>query len=247
MKKFLPVFLLMFFAIGASAQQLDLRRNLFKLNLSSLIFRNASVQYEHVLTPVTSFAIGTSYMPKTGLPFASSLKEQWGDNPDAMRAIETTQLSSFTITPEYRFYVSGKAPSGFYIAPFVRYQTMELEQVYQFTASSGKVHNPLISGNINNIGGGVLLGAQWLLGKTVSLDWWIAGPSVGSTNGLLTGTDDMSDLSASDRSDLKSDIESTQIPLTNVEATIGSNQIDVKLTGGYVGLRALGLTLGLRF
>lgn len=233
---------------AASAQEtVSLKNNIVKINLSSLAFSNISLQYERVLTPKTSFALGTSYMPKTGLPFANSLKEQWGDNPDARRAIETTQLSSFTITPEYRFYLSGKAPSGFYVAPFARYQKMNLEQVYQFTASSGKVHSPLISGDINNIGGGVLFGAQWLLGKSVSLDWWIAGPVVGSTNGTLSGTDDMSDLSAADRSKLKSDIESTKIPLTDVEAVIGSNTIDVNLTGGYLGLRTMGITLGLRF
>jgi hypothetical protein len=224
-----------------------LGKNIFNVNLSSLLFKNGSVQFERVLSPNTSFAIGVSYMPKTGLPFADALKEQYGTNADAKRAIETTELSSFTITPEFRFYLSGKAPQGFYIAPFLLYQKMNFQQVYQFTASSGREHFPLIGGDINNFGGGVLLGSQWALGNHFTFDWWIAGPSVGTTSGLLSGTDDMSDMNATDRANLESDIEDTKLPLLKIDATVGNNKVDAKLSGGYVGLRAMGITFGYRF
>lgn len=251
MKKITGLVLLcsLFTGFSATAQnQVISKNNIVKINLTSAaLFQNASLQFERVLTPKSSFALGVSLMPKTDLPFAEDLKEQYGDNPDVKRAIETTKLSNFTITPEYRFYMSGKAPAGFYVAPFARYQRMSFEQVYQFTASSGKVHNPLIGGNINNIGAGLLFGAQWLIGKNFTFDWWIAGPVVGKSNGLLQGTDDMSDLSAADRADLKGDIESTKLPLMNIEATVGQNNIDVKLDGGYAGLRAFGFNFGIRF
>ena len=47
--------------------------------------------------------------------------------------------------------------------------------------------------------------------------------------------------------ELKSDIESTDIPLTKIEATIGTNQVDVNLSGPYVGIRAFGFALGIKF
>jgi hypothetical protein len=224
-----------------------LGKTIIKVNLTSLVFKNASLQIERVTSPKTSFALGVSYMPETGLPFASSLSEQFGDNADAQRAIETTRLRSFTITPEYRFYLSGHAPTGFYIAPFARYQNLYFQQEYSFTASSGKVHNPVIGGTINNIGGGILLGTQFKLGSKVTLDWWIAGPIYGTSSGNLSGTDDMSDLSAEDRANLEGDIEGVDIPLTKIDATVGNNRIDVKLDGPYAGLRAFGLALGIRF
>lgn len=222
--------------------------NIVKVNLSSLAFKNASFQYERIMNRKMSLALGVSFMPKSGLPFASSLQDQFGDNADAKRAIETTQLSNFAITPEVRFYVgSAGAPKGFYIAPFMRYQHMNFEQVYEFTASNGNVHKPLVSGSINNIGGGVLFGAQWNLGKSVTLDWWIAGPTIGTTKGDLSGTDDMSDMDAADRADLEKDIESVELPLTKIDATVGNNRVDVKLSGPYVGIRAFGLALGFKF
>lgn len=223
------------------------KKNIVKINLTSLAFKNGSFQFEHVTGPKTSVALGTSFQPKTGLPFASTLSDRFGSNPDAQRAIETTKLSNFTITPEFRFYLGKTATQGFYIAPFTRYQHLNFEQVYSFTASNGKMHYPLIGGAINNIGGGVLFGAQWSLGGNLTFDWWIAGPVYGSTSGLLSGTDDMSDLSSADRAKLKTDIESVNIPLTKLDATVGDNKVDVKLSGPYVGVRAFGFNLGLRF
>lgn len=221
--------------------------NIVKVNLTSLAFKNGSFQYERILSRKTSVALGASFLPKTGLPFASTLSDQFGDNADAQRAIETTRLSNFTITPEFRFYLGKGYGKGFYIAPFARYQQMDFEQEYSFTASSGKVHNPLIGGKIKNFGGGLLFGAQWMLSNKISFDWWIAGPLYGSSNGDLWGTDDMSDLTPADRADLENDIESVDIPLTKLDATIGQNRIDVKLSGPYAGIRAFGFALGFRF
>lgn len=236
------------FAQEKIAEQVSpLGKTIVKVNLTSLLFKNGSFQVERVISPKSSFALGVSFLPKTGLPFASTLSEEFGDNADAQRAIETTRLSNFAITPEYRFYLSGKAPKGFYIAPFARYQHMNFQQQYSFTASNGKVYNPIISGNINNIGGGILLGAQWNLSKKLTFDWWIAGPIYGSSSGDLSGTSDMSDLSAQGRADLENDIESVDIPLTKLDATVGNNRIDVKLSGAYAGVRAFGFALGFRF
>jgi hypothetical protein len=67
-------------------------------------------------------------------------------------------------------------------------------------------------------------------------------------NGNFHGTDpDMDELSPADRADLKSDIEGVDIPLWDVEATIGDNIIDAKLKGAFYGARVLGISLGFRF
>jgi hypothetical protein len=231
----------------AKAVSSDQKKNIFKVNLTSLIFKNLSFQYERIVARKTSVALGVSVMPKSGLPFASSIKEQWGGNADAARAIDETQLSNFSITPEVRFYLGKKqAPTGFYIAPFVRYNQLKFDQVYRFTPSDNTQHTANIKGTLNNIGGGVLLGSQWNLGKSMTLDWWIAGPIYGSSNGNLSGTDPKG-IPVQDRAKVKSDIESTDLPGTKIEATVGANQIDVKLSGPYVGLRAFGIALGIKF
>jgi len=226
-------------------------KNIFKTNLASVALDHYSFQYERVVSKKQSFGMGFGFSPKVDLPFKKTLSDQFGNNEDAARAIETTQFSKITVTPEYRFYVGKKqAPEGFYIATFVRYLHMTISQDYTFTPSTGTLHTAHMDGKIDGIGGGVMIGSQWLLGKKkrVSIDWWIVGPFFGAMDGSFHGVDPkMNELSPSDRADLKSDIEGADIPLWTVDATIGALTIDAKLKGAFYGARAMGICLGFRF
>jgi hypothetical protein len=226
----------------------NFRKNTVKINVSSLLLKNASLQYERVLKGNTALALGVSIIPKTGLPFANWLKNELSNNPDVNRAIDNTKLSNFSITPEIRFYMGRKGDaSGFYIAPFARYNHFNFEQLYDFTASTNRVYRPFITGSINTLSGGLLIGTKWNIGKSLSLDWWILGPSFGSINGLLVGNANFSDMSAADRQQLERDIEDVDLPLIKTDATVSANRIDVRLSGSSVGLRAFGLALGIPF
>lgn len=223
------------------------KKNILKMNLSSLVFKNFSFQYERVIAPKMSVGLGISVMPKTGLPFASTLKDQYGNNSDAARAIDETRLSNFAITPEIRFYLGKKmAPTGFYVAPYMRYNKLNFDQVYTFTPSDNKLHTANITGDFTNIGGGLMFGAQWNLSKSLTLDWWIAGAAVGSAKATLSGTDPQG-IPAQDRADIERDLEDFDFPGYTVESTVGANQINVNMKGTYYGVRAFGLALGIKF
>lgn len=76
----------------------------------------------------------------------------------------------FGITPEYRFYLTKRsdAPDGAYLAPFVRYQNLTFSDV---TDASSKF-------TLSTVGGGLLIGRQWLVGRSdnVAIDLF-GGPS----------------------------------------------------------------------
>ena len=223
-------------------------KNVIKLNLPSIALKHYMLQYERVINNRQSIAIGIGFSPSVDLPFKNTLMDQFSDNEDAKNAIESTRFKKITITPEYRFYLGKKgAPAGFYLAPFVRYTNMTIDQDYRFTPSSGIEHTAHLTGKFNGVGGGLMIGAQWLLGKNVTLDWWIAGPFFGTMKADFHGVDDMSDMSPADKADLKNDIESIEIPLWKTEATVGENTIDAKLTGPFYGVRGFGLSVGFRF
>ncbi len=235
--------------IGQKTDQSDLnqKKNIFKINLTALVFKNFSFQYERVIGPKTSVALGIGIMPKSKLPFADKIQEEYGDDPDVKRAIDQTQLGNFSLTPEIRFYLGKKqAPAGFYIAPFLRYAHSSFEGPYTFTPSDQQLHTANVTGTINSIGGGLLLGTQWNLGKRVTLDWWIAGPIIGSTKGTLSGTDPKG-IPAQDRAGVKQDIDDFDPPGLDFSGTVGANQIDVDIKGTYYGLRAFGICLGFKF
>jgi hypothetical protein len=231
---------------AAKAQKTTPGKHIVKLNLTSIALKHYSLQYELVINKRQSFAIAAGISPNTGLPFKKTLLDQFGGNADAKRAIESTKFNKISITPEYRFYLGKKqAPAGFYLAPFARYTHMSIEQDYEFTPSNNKKHVAHLKGKFSGIGAGLKIGTQWTLGKNTTLDWFIAGPFIGAMSSSFTGTDDMSDMTGSDKVKLEKDIESVEIPLWTTEATVGNNKIDVKLKGPFYGVVA-GLNLGIR-
>lgn len=249
-----PFFALLFCLVVTltNAQDGKAKSNAVKYNLSGLAVKYHAVQFEHVLGLKHSFALTLGFSPSTSLPFKDRLIELYGNDAQARTAIESTTFDKFTITPEYRFYFSGKAPQGFYLAPFLRYSKMKMSQKYSFVDSDNTTHNPLISGSFSGIGAGVMLGSQWTLGKSVVLDIWLAGPFYGSQNASFHGVDDKKIINTAG---LEADIESTDIPLWKMDATVVNQTIsgaekgvvDVTLTGPFIGLRMLGFTLGIRF
>lgn len=131
------------------------KQNIIKANLVSPILKSGSFFYERILDTDKSLQLGigfTSYSP-----------------------VET-KLSGIFITPEFRYYLTeGKeAPRGFYLAPYLRYQSLNIED----KASGSKAE-------LSTIGGGVVVGHQWLFKNTIALDIFL-GPSYNKGNAKST-------------------------------------------------------------
>ncbi len=80
--------------------------------------------------------------------------------------LDDVKFNGVAITPEYRFYFKQKAISGVYVAPYLRYQN--------YNVKSGNDE-----GSYNSIGGGALIGRQWVYGSGFTLDLFF-GPSYNS-------------------------------------------------------------------
>jgi hypothetical protein len=228
-----------------------INKNLIKFNLAGLIVSTYELQYERVISNKQSIALTLGISPNAPLPFKNTLLKDFGGNEDARRAIETTKFTKYTATLEYRFYFSGKAPKGFYFAPFVRYMNMKLSQDYTFTPSDNKLHTAHMNSQFGGFGAGFLIGDQFLLGPHWAIDWWILGQFYGTTiNADFIGTDpQMGDMSPQDLADLKKNIESVKLPLYTTTATVtpATNTVEAKLVGPYYGVRAFGVCIAYRF
>lgn len=229
-------------------------RDLFKFNLSPVVVKSFVVQYERVISKRQSLGLSFGYSPSATLPFKQLLLDRYGNTTDARSAIDNTIYHKYNATLEYRFYTGRRpAPAGFYLAPFVRYMHMKLDQDYQFTPNDGTRHTANLKSNVNAAGLGLLAGYQWLFARHFGVDCWIAGPFFGpALHADFTGYDPVGNLSADDQANLKNAIENGDIPGYTIDATVSRNTsgpatVNVKMKGPYYGIRALGVCLVYHF
>jgi len=137
--------------------------NAIKINLLSPVARTLNLAYEKAISDNGSFQLGFFY---------SGAK------------VSDTKISGYGITPEYRFYLSQTpAPNGFYVAPFLRYQSFKAED---------KTDNTTNKATVSQFGGGVVVGRQWVFKERVTFDMFI-GPKYQNTSiDVTSGSDTFS-------------------------------------------------------
>lgn len=87
--------------------------------------------------------------------------------------LDEVQLRGWSVAPEFRYYAGKKeAMEGFYVAPFLRIGNFEVSEDFA-------------KADLNTIGGGLLVGNQWIFSKGLTLDIFL-GPSYSSGNLKLT-------------------------------------------------------------
>lgn len=221
------------------------KNNIVKINLSALVVKNISVQYERKVAKRVSIAANVHYRPFGKLPFLSTI-EKVIDDPSV--PVNQLKWGGVGVTPEVRFYVGKKgALRGFYLAPFANISKYKADLPIEY--NNGPTNNiGIFNGNISTITGGLLLGAQWKLGKSLYLDWWIIGPNYGNAKGDLILT---TSLNSTEQADLRSEIENliADAPFDKlVESySVNSNGAIINAKGPWGGLRGLGFNLGFRF
>jgi hypothetical protein len=226
--------------------------NFIKLNLTSLAMKNFSLQYERVLTKRISAAASFSLMPERNLPGVDLLIKGVGMFIDELDAetediIRNVLISSYTITPEIRFYPGKKGyGTGFYLSLFYRYGHHEVSNVsIPYTNDEDEDITINTAATITSHTGGFLMGYQWALGKHMCLDWQMFGPHFGVSSGDFLGVPS-SPLSAQDQMDIEdefSEIDSSLLDLT-VEAT--ADEVKMTSDGPWGGIR-FAVSIGVKF
>ncbi len=223
--------------------------NFIKINITGILLKNYSLQFERTLSRKFSIAVAYRKMPITTLPLKNQISKIIGeDDPDTKKIIENVRLGNYAITPEIRLYLSKKGyGQGFYIAPFYRYASFEVEK-FQFdssTTTSADDNTINLSGKLTANTGGFLMGVQKALGKHICLDTWIIGPHIGSGTGNFSGVSTRA-LTPAEQDELRQQLEDFDIPLTNKTVNVTANGASLKLDGPWAGVR-VGLSLGVKF
>lgn len=226
-------------------------KNIIKTNLSSVILNNYSLQYERVITKRFSLSLSYRMMPKGSLPLKKSILNFVEDDnvdSDIEDIINESKIGASAITFEPRFYIGKKGYGrGFYFAPYYRYSNFTLGNIgFNYISDTGEQRKAIVDGDISAHSGGLMIGAQWDLGKGFVLDWWIVGGHIGSSSGELSGTPAVP-LSENEQQEIRESIENIEFSDMIKDIRISSNGIGATLEGNWYGVRAFGISIGYRF
>lgn len=222
--------------------------NIVKVNLTPLLLKSYSLQYERVLSRKISVAVQYRTMPETSIPFKSSILKLVGDeDPDTKKIIDDFKMSNYAITPEVRIYLSRKGYGrGFYFAPFYRYASFTSNDLNVFYTDDDNVEQSIkMSGKLTSNTFGLAIGAQSALGKRFVLDWSLFGPHYGTGKGIFKGATTQS-LSPDEQNDLRQQLDDIDIPLTEKTVMVNANSASLQLDGPWAGWRFT-IALGFRF
>ncbi|WP_245539579.1 DUF3575 domain-containing protein [Pontibacter roseus] len=230
------------------------RKNIIKVNLSSFLLYNNSISYERSLTRKISFVVGYRYMPQTTANSSYLVRkavDKYGEGDEELENdVNSTLIGNSAFTGEVRFY-SGQHPGarGFYLSLYGRYMNLSAAFPQKYETES-RIYTIPYDGKIKGFAGGAMIGAQWLIAKRVTFDWYILGGHYGKLKVDMPAVTDLTTMTSEEKRGLKEDIEDTNGDLkdkTDLEATVTNNGVSVKGTAPFVGLRGFGFSLGLAF
>lgn len=233
-----------------NSQNLDLGKNntLIKVNLTSIPFKNYSFQLERTLSKTISLSVAYRIMPTGHLPFTSQIINlgQFEDQ-DEINIIENMNVGNFAITPEIRFYLGKGYGQGFYISVFFRHMELELNNIsIDFEGENGGENTIDLTGDVKTNTAGILMGAQWSIGKHFCVDWWILGAHYGVGLGNINAVSDQLQLSQSEQDDIEQQLNDIDIPFSDATVDVAADRVSLKIDGPWAGIRA-GLSFGFKF
>jgi hypothetical protein len=234
-------------------EKLPYPKNGIKINATSLFLSNYSFSYERMLTRKISFVASYRFMPKTTLgdiSFVKKVIDQVAEDGDGIKNdMKRIGISNDAFTGEFRFYMGHKPGArGFYLSLYGRYAHFDLDYAYQYETGA-KTYDIPIKASTKIWGAGMMVGAQWLIARRVTLDWYIMGGHYGSIKGDASGVADLSGMPAADKADVKDDIEGffNVGDKQYISATVTDQGVQAKIDGPMVGLRAAGISIGIAF
>jgi hypothetical protein len=220
------------------------RKNVIKFLPSNLLFQSLSFEFERMINAKNSFTLGV------GLPQQKSLMDKY--NIDASSDLTAAELGTMHIRAAYRHYAGqSKLPRGFYIEPYLKYQKITGNASIEGTTDgqNPQSYSGKLDVNLNTMNFGFQLGAQFLIAKRVSLDFYFLGLEAG----LMSGSVSAESPNFADATNLKDDIDKAVADLPSFikdkisPAEQTGNKVTVKASSvPYPWLRC-GLSIGIAF
>lgn len=240
------LFLLSLIAFSAINAQDD-KANTVKFNFFGLGMRTLSFQYERTLNENSSVLLHFGYTLPRSLPGSFFTIDTIAKNGSYNQVQSAKFKGGMQITPEYRYYFKGEGNDGFYLGAYLRYSRYGLEATSLHrddNTSPLKYYDFKGSWTSTNVG--IIMGNQWHLGESFTIDWWILGLQYGANKISMSAS---GDFSTTDKNQYIEDAKANFQDFRLVKGfSAGMTNTEASLKFGFPspGFRS-GLCLGFRF
>ncbi len=156
--------------------------NVVKLGIDNFFFGRADFAYERRILPRQSaqFELGVGFPVRIPTRFTASFTLPDEDSTTFSVNMNPGNWQAWSFVPEYRFYLTEDAPRGLYIAPYLKIKPRGFKLDGSYTRPDSVDINGLtvtsVSANVelkggwNTIGGGAMLGYQFIINDRISID-----------------------------------------------------------------------------
>ncbi len=225
-----------------------IRKNIVKMNLTALAFRNYKFTYERAINKRLSAGFEYGFIPEGKFP----LVDKFLDDEDLVD-IENVKFNGNQITIDLRLYAGKGYGRGFYIGTYFRhskYSVKNLVQAFDVTNENGETSeiDLNLNGDVSSNSFGFKMGTQWAMGKKKNfvLDWYFLAGHYGKATGDLKGLSNR-ELTKAEQEDLQLEINDEELPLgIKIDYNVNSKGATAKVDSPWVGYSG-GLSFGYRF
>ncbi|MFT6147681.1 MAG: hypothetical protein ACJAUH_000358 [Saprospiraceae bacterium] len=174
MKKLSLIIAIVFITMSVQAQN-----NVVKLGLSNIFTGGINLEYEYVLSE------RSSVLGELGIQIPLAVPQSIFDRVESIGANNNLEFREGTyggvyVAGEYRFYTSGNAPQGFYVAPYVKLGNRSFQLTGSYTNdNTGNSVDASAELNVFTINLGGQIGYQFVVQDKFTISWNIIGLGLG--------------------------------------------------------------------
>jgi len=216
-----------------------------KIGIPALLHGRANLNYEYVLNEKLSLNLRAGAQFPRNFPVNSDVLQ---DGTEDFR-IETGKWRAFGFTPSLRIYFgkNNPAPQGFYVSPYIAVNRNSINFDMEYDDGNNQNIDANFKVGLTGVGGGVMIGNQWVINESFVIDFNYFGLGYGVQNiGMKFTSSDTSVDYEQVKEDLEDELENTNNTGNISEIEVLDDGIRVKASAPSLQFR-FSLSLGYMF
>lgn len=243
----------------ASAVSANAQSNSIKLNIGPQLITSGLValNYERKIIDHLSVNLRGNFGTKKAVPYSTfydGVTMSLLNDAGVFTNIFDTRFTTYGAMLQLRYFPSGEALKGFYLAPYFGYQGGRMNEItFEFPDinDSNIKHDGLVGANFNYFGGGFSIGSQWILDNGLTFDVMWVGLGWGTNRFNIHGESNspVVDFEEVDQdvNDFLDDTPGFSFFFRNFSTSYTDNSMDMRFKHGFPFVKVLNFSMGYSF